>query len=230
MPKVIKRKTVKQARTEEDVKNVLHHTQEFVREKQRVFLPAVIALVVVAVAVAGFFIYRSNMRSQAAELEYEGYKIYYGLYQKQTFQKQDRYQKALEKFRKAYESYKSPFSLFYISACYSDLGKYDDSLKTLKELTERFPDDEQFIPLSYYKMAVITLRKGDRDGYLRQLDTLYNYKTGTLRDLALIESAKMLEAMGKKEEATKKYEEITRNFPESPFAAEAKAKLAAKKS
>lgn len=230
MPKVIKKKTVKPAKTQEDVTNALHHTQEFIREKQRVFLPAVIALVVVAATVAGFLIYRSSMKSQAAELEYEGYKIYYGLYQKQPFQKEDRYQKALEKFRKAYESSKSPFSLFYISACYGDLGKYDDALKALKELTERFRDDDQFIPLSYYKMAVITLRKGDRDGYLKLLDTLYNYRTGTLRDLALIESAKMLEAMGKKEEATKKYEELSKNFPESPFAAEAKTRLAAKKS
>jgi len=229
MPKVIKKKTAKPAKTEEGVTNALHHTQEFIRERQRVFFPAVIALVVIAVSVAGFLVYRSNMKTQAAALEYEGYKIYYGLYQKQPFQKEDRYQKALEKFRKAYEARKSPLSLFYISACYNDLGKYDDALKSLKELNERFPDDDKFIPLSYYKMAVITLRKGDREGYLKLLDTLYNYRTRTLKDLALLESAKMLEAMGKKEDAVKKYEEITKNFPESPFVEEAKAKLTAKK-
>jgi len=229
MPKVIKKKTAKPVKTEEGVTNAFHHTQEFIRERQRVFFPAVIALVVIAVSVAGFLVYRSNMKTQAAALEYEGYKIYYGLYQKQPFQKEDRYQKALEKFRKAYEAHKSPLSLFYISACYNGLGKYDDALKSLKELNERFPDDDKFIPLSYYKMAVITLRKGDREGYLKLLDTLYNYRTRTLKDLALLESAKMLEAMGKKEDAVKKYEEITKNFPESPFVEEAKAKLTAKK-
>ena len=230
MPKVIKKKTAKPTKTEEGVKNVLHHTKEFISEKQRILFPAVIALVVIAVAVAGFLIYRSNVRNQAAALEYEGYKIYYGLYQKQPFQKEERYQKALEKFRKAYDAHKSPFSLFYIAGCYYNLGKYDDALKTLKELNERFPDDERFVPLSYYKMAVITLRKGDREGYLKLLDILYNYRTSSFKDLALVESARMLDAMGKKEDAAKKYEELTKNFPESPFVEEAKAKLGGKKS
>ena len=230
MPKVIKKKTAKPTKTEEGVKNVLHDTKEFISEKQKILFPSVIAIVVIALTVTGFLIYRSNVRNQAAALEYEGYKIYYSLYQKQPFQKEERYQRALEKFRKAYEARKSPFSLFYIASCHYDLGKNDDALKTLKELNERFPDDERFVPLSYYKMAVITLRKGDREGALKLLDTLYNYRTGSFKDLALVESARILDALGKKEDAVKKYEELTKNFPESPFAEEAKAKLGGKKS
>ncbi len=230
MPKVIKKKTAKPTKAEEGVKNVLHDTKEFIHEKQKILFPAVITLVVVALAVAGFLIYRSNARNQAAVLEYEGYKIYYGLYEKQPFRTGERYQRALEKFRKAYDTHKSPFSLFYIAGCYYDLGKFDDALKTLKELNERFPDDERFVPLSYYKMAVITLRKGDREGYLKLLDVLYNYRTSSFKDLVLVESARMLETMGKNEDAAKKYEELTKSFPESPFAEEAKAKLGGKKS
>ena len=229
MPKVIKKKTAKPTKTEEGVKNALQDTKEFINEKQRILFPAAIALVVVALAVAGFLIYRSNARDQASALEYEGYKIYYGLYQKQPLQGEERYQRSLEKFRKAYDAHKSPFSLFYIAGCYYDLGKYDDALKTLKELNERFPDDERFVPLSYYKMAMTSLRKGDREGYLKFLDILYNYRTGSFKDLALVESARMLEVMGKKEDAVKKYEELTKSFPESPFAEEAKAKLGGKK-
>lgn len=230
MPKVIKKKTAKPKKTEEGVKDVLRDTRQFIGEKQKVLFPAVIALIIISVAIAGFFIYRSNLRNQAAALEYEGYKIYYGLYQKQPLQKEERYQKALEKFRKAYDANKSALSLFYIAACYYDLGKYDEALKTLKELNERFPDDERFVPLSYHKMAVIAFRKGDREGYLKFLDILYNYRTGSFKDLALVESARMLEIMGKKDDAMKKYEELTKNFPESPFAVEAKAKLGGKKS
>jgi tetratricopeptide (TPR) repeat protein len=229
MPKVIKKKTAKPIKTEEGVKNVLHDTKEFINKRQKIFFPSVIALVVITVAVAGILIYRSNVRNQAAALEYDAYKIYYGLYQKQPFQKEDRYQKALEQFKKAYDTRKSPYSLFYIAACYYDMGKNEDALKTLKELNQQFPDDERFVPLSYYKMAVITLRKGDREGYLKLLDTLYNYRTNSFKDLALIESARMLDAMGKKEDAVKKYEELTKNFPESPFVEEAKAKLGGKK-
>jgi predicted negative regulator of RcsB-dependent stress response len=229
MPKVIKKKAAKTLKTEEGVKNVLHDTKEFITERQRIVLPSVIAVVVIALAVAGFLMYRSHARSQAAALEYEGYKIYYGLYEKQPLQKEERYQKALEKFKKAYDANKSPFSLFYIAGCYYDLAKYDDALKTLKDLTERFAGDDRFVPLAYHKMATITLKKGDKEGYLKLLDSLYQYKTGPLKDLALVESARMLEAMGKKEDAAKKYEELTKNFPASPFAEEARTKIGEKK-
>ena len=230
MPKVIKKKVTKPAKAEEGVQNVIHDTRQFMHEKQRILFPVVIAIILICIAAAGFALYRSNMRKEAAVLEYEGYKFYYALFQKQPFVKEDQYQKALEKFRKAYEKRRSPLSLFYIASCYYDLGKYDDALRTLKELNERFPDDERYAPLSYYKMAVINLRKGDKEAALKLLDTLYNYRAGSFKDLALVESARLLETMGKKDDSAKKYEELTKNFPDSPFVAEAKAKLREKKS
>lgn len=230
MPKVIKKKVVKPVKAEEGVKNVIHDTREFIHEKQRILFPAIIALVIVCMAAAGFLIYRSSTKKEAAALEYDGYKLYYGLYQKQPFAKEEHYQKALEKFRKAYEKRESPLSLFYIASCSYALGKFDDALKALKELNERFPDNDRFVPLSYYKMAVINLRKGDREAALKLLDTLYNHRAGMFKDLALVESARLLDKMGKKDDSVKKYEELAKNFPNSPFADEAKAKLQEKKS
>ncbi len=230
MPKVIKKKVSKPAKAEEGVQHVIHDTREFIRKKQKILFPLVVAVVILVLGVAGFLVYRSNTQKEAAALEYEGYKLYYGLYQKQPFAKEDLYQKALEKFRKAYEKKKSPLSLFYMANCSYDLGKFDDALRTLKELNDRFPDDERFIPLSYYKMAVINLKKGDKETALKLLDTLYHYRTGSFKDLALMESARILDTMGKKDDSLKKYEELAKDFPNSPFVDEAKAKIQEKKS
>ncbi len=229
MPKAIKKKITKPVKAEEGVRNILHDSKEFIVERQKILFPAILALVIVALAVAGFFFYRSNLTQRAAALEYEGYRIYYGLYQKQPFPRGENYQQALEKFQKAYRTRKSPFSLFYIASCYYDMGKYDEALKSLGELNERFPDDERFVPLSYYKMAVITLKKGDKDAALKLLDTIYHYKTGSFKDMALVESARILESMGKMEEAANKYKELVKNFPGSPFIQEAQSKLGQKK-
>ncbi|HYA26825.1 MAG TPA: tetratricopeptide repeat protein [Thermodesulfovibrionales bacterium] len=230
MPKVIKKKVTKPAKTEDGVRNVIRDVQGFTREKQRVLFPIVIAVAIICLGAVGFSMYRSSMQKEAAALEYEGYKLYYGLYQKQPFANEERYQKALEQFTKAYAKRKSPVSLFYIASSYYELGKLDDSLKTLNELNERFPDDERFTPLSYYKMAVIQVRKGDKEAALKLLDSLYGYRSESFKDLALMESAGILDSMGKKDEAMKKYEELTKNFPSSPFAADAKTKLEEKKS
>ncbi len=229
MPKAIKKKVTKPAKAEEGVKDALYSTKDYIKERQRIFLPVMIAVIVVAVAVAGLLIYRSHSARKAQELQYEGYKIFYGIYQKQPAQKGERYQKALEKFREAYDSRRSAYSLFYIASCLSGLEKYDEALKNLKELNERFPDDEGLVPLSYYKMAVINEKKGDKEAALKALDTLYQYKSSALRDLALVESARILESIGKTEEASKKYEEIIRNFPDSAFADEARSRIGVKK-
>ncbi len=229
MPKVIKKRTAKKIKTEEEIQTIVKSTKGLISKKQRVLLPALIIVSVLILILGGIFIFRTTQSKKANMMEYEAYKTYYNLYQKQPLAEQERYTQALEKFQGAHSIRKSPFSLFYIASCYYGLGRFDEALKTLKELNERFPDNENFVPLSYYKMAIINLKKGDKEAAIKSLDTLYNYKTGSFKDLALIESAKILEAMDKKEEAIKKYEELTKNFPNSPFVEEAKAKLAIKK-
>ena len=228
MPKAIKKRAVKSSRSEEGVKDVLYGAKEYIGERQKTFFMVIVGVIVISVAAAAFFIYRYTSESKARALEYDGYKIYYGLFQKQPLQKEEQYQKALEKFTKAYDVRKSPYSLFYMANCLYDMGKYDEALKDLKDLTSLFPDDESFFAFSYYKMADISLKKGDKEGALKFLDALYQRRTAPLRDLALVESARVLESMGKTEEASGKYAELEKDFPGSPFAAEAQAKTGAK--
>lgn len=229
MPKSIKKKVAKKTIPEIEVRGFISKLKEYAAEKRSVFIGAIVAIVISAAAIAGFFIHSSNIKGTAEKLEYEAYKIYYGLYQRQPIVREEQYKKALEIFKKAFDTKRSPLSLYYIANCYYELERYDDALDTLKGLNQKFPDDERFIPLSYYKMAMVSLKKGNNDDALKFLDMLYNYKTGMYKDLSLIESGKILEAAGKAEDAKKKYEELTKNFPQSPFKEEAEAKIGEKK-
>jgi predicted negative regulator of RcsB-dependent stress response len=229
MPRSIKKKVVKRTATEVEVKGVLLKLKESLMENRTIFITTTSIFVLTVAAVSGFFIYNNNMKVRAEKLEYEAYKVYFGLYQKQPMTNEERYKRALDTFKKAHDTKRSPISLFYIANCYFELGRYEDAINTLKELNQRFPDDEKFVPLSYYKMAMISLKKGDNDEALKSLDVIYNYKTGSYKDLSLIESGRILEKMGRTEEAKKKYEELTKNFPQSPFIEEAKSKVTEKK-
>lgn len=225
MPKAIKKRTVKKPKTEEEIKTIISSTKGLISKKQKVLLPVIAIISTLILIIGGIFIYRSTQNRRANALEYDAYKTFYGLYQKQPVDRLARYQRSLDGFKKAYSIKRSPFSLFYIANCYYGLGMFDEAIKTLRELNERFPDDENFVPLSYYKMAKVNLMKGDKEAALKALETLYNYKTGSFKDLALVESARILEGMDKREESLKKYEELTKSFPNSPFVSEAKAKL-----
>jgi tetratricopeptide (TPR) repeat protein len=229
MPKPIKKRVQKRAKAEEGVKDVFFGAKEFISEKQKTFFAVIVGAIIVSVAAAAFFIYRFNTENKARTLEYQGYKTYYGLYQKQPLQKGEQYQKALEEFSKAYDLRKSPYALYYMANCLYDMGRYNEALKDLKELNTRFPDDESFFAFSHYKMAAISLKQGNKEEALKLLDALYQRRTAPLRDLALVESARILESMGKTGESSQKYAELIKTFPGSMLAAEAQAKNKPKK-
>ena len=230
MPKQIKKRIPKKtADTEEEVKEKLSSLKDTLKERQNTILKYGIGVLVILLAVVGFLVYSYTAQKKAKGLEYEAYRIYYGNTQIPAVNREEHYRKALDIFKKAYDTRRSPTSLFYIAACYYELGQYDDALKTSKDFIQIYSNDEKFLPLAYQKTAVIYLKKGDATEAKKTLDALYNLKGDIFKDFALMESGKLLEKEGKLDEAKKKYQELITKYPNSPFKDEAAAKLSEKK-
>ena len=229
MPKQIKKRIPKKTVTSEaDVKNKLAGLKDTLKERKKTVLTYGAGILVILIVIVSFLVYNYTSQKKAKIFEYEAYKIYYNT-PAQPVTKEEQYKKALDIFKKAYDTRKSPTSLFYIAACYYEIGKYDDALKTLKDFTQRYSKEDRFIPLVYQKIATVYLKKGDINEATKTLDTLYSLNSDIYKDLALIEYGRLLEKAGKIEEAKKKYKELTTRFPNSPFMDEAKAKLSEKK-
>jgi len=229
MPKQIKKRIPKKTVTSEaDVKNKLAGLKDTLKERKKTALTYGAGILVILIVIVSFLVYNYTSQKKAKIFEYEAYKIYYNT-PAQSVTKEEQYKKALDIFKKAYDTRKSPTSLFYIAACYYEIGKYDDALKTLKDFTQRYSKEDRFIPLVYQKIATVYLKKGDINEATKTLDTLYSLNSDIYKDLALIEYGRLLEKAGKVEEAKKKYKELTTRFPNSPFMDEAKAKLSEKK-
>ena len=229
MPKQIKKRIPKKTVTSEaDVKNKLAGLKDTLKERKKTALTYGGGILVILIVIVSFLVYNYTSQKKAKIFEYEAYKIYYNT-PAQSVTKEEQYKKALDIFKKAYDTRKSPTSLFYIAACYYEIGKYDDALKTLKDFTQRYSKEDRFIPLVYQKIATVYLKKGDINEAMKTLDTLYSLNSDIYKDLALIEYGRLLEKAGKVEEAKKKYKELTTRFPNSPFMDEAKAKLSEKK-
>lgn len=229
MPKPIKKRISKKTTdTEEEVKEKISSLRDTLKERQQTALKYGIGILVVIIAAVGFLVYSYTAHKKAKVFEYEAYRIYYGSTQP-SVNREEQYRKALDTFKKAYDTKKSPTSLFYIAACYDELGQYDEALNTLKDFTRKYSNDEKFLPLAYHKMAVIYLKKGDANEAKKTLDTLYSLKGDIYKDFALMEYGKLLEKEGNTDEAKKKYQELVTKFPNSPFKDEADAKLSGKK-
>lgn len=230
MPKAIKKRTAKKiADTESGVKDKLVSLKDTIQERRKTVLRYGAIILVVLLAIPAFLFYDYTSRKKAKTLEYEAYKIYQNIYQAQPITKEERYKKSLDIFKKSYDTRKSPSVLLYIAGCYYELGNYDEAIKTLKDFTQRYEKEEKLVPLAYEKLAMAYERKSDTKEAMKTLETLYNLKGDIYKDLALVESARLLEREGKTDEAMKKYKELSEKFPSSPFSDEAKTKLGVKK-
>lgn len=222
MPKPIKKRIAKQyeMQTEEEVRSMLSHMMERARENSRQLTIALIVTVVIVGALAGGYLYKKTQTSKALAHEYAGYKLYYGLYDKQGAVKSQRLADAVEEFKKAADIRKTPVSLYYIGSSYFSMGKYADAVTAMESMLAAFPNDKQFGTLARYRIATAKLRLGRTDEALKEFETIFN-ESPSYRDIALAESAQVLIDLGRKQEAKAKYEELIKQFPDSVYAEQA---------
>lgn len=229
MPKAIKKKV--KTRTTEDETEVQDRLSEikdsFRKNQQRVLMFSLPVAAGIAV-IAGAFIYRSITGEEVRRIEYEAYKAYHGDSQKKQVTP-DQYQKALDLFKKAYAKKKSPRTLLYIAGAQFELAKYDEAISSLNDFIKTYGKEADLISLAYQKLAAVQLRKGNKEEALKTLDTINKLPGVIYKDYALMESGRILDGMGKKDEAKAKFKELTEKFKDSPFAEEAKARLEQKK-
>lgn len=225
MPKPIKKRTEKKiVTTEEDLRETVVDIRQRLKERQRTMVYALTAFIVLALSIGGFAVYKKTSSNRALELELEGYRLFYGDYQARLIPPVERYKQAVELFKKSYAAKKRPDVLLYIANCQYELGNYDESIKTLKGFNNQF-SDPKVISLSYYKMAMAYVKKGDMDNALASLKNILNIKDIPLQDLALLETGKILELSGKTDDAKNKYRELINKFPKSVLVNEARARL-----
>ena len=227
MPRAIKKKASKKDSPEVEITSVLENMKDNLKKKQKMVLTYSLIAASAVLVLAVIIYYQHTADQQSREIESRAYNVYYNLYQKKSMSKQEQYQQALDLFQQAYNKQKSPRVLLYIASSYFELEKYDDALKTLNTFTKKHANAKDMLPIVYQKIAAIQLIKGDKDAALKTLDTIYK-SGGIYQDYALIESGRILEKDGKKEEAAAKYKELTLKFPGSPFIEEAKTKLGEK--
>jgi predicted negative regulator of RcsB-dependent stress response len=230
MPRPIKKRVKKkEVETETEVKDKLSELKSQLREKQKAVMAYSITAGAIIVVLAGILYYRYSSGEKSRLAENEAYNYYYGEHLRQPMARQEQVQKALDLFKKAYDYRKSPRLLLYIANSYYELGKYDDALASLNDFVKKDSSDQDLLPLAYKMMADTQLQKGNKEGALKTLNTLYTSPGKIYKDFALMASARILESEGKTSEAAAKYKELTEKFKNSPFYETAKAKLEAKK-
>jgi len=228
MPKPIKKKAGKRKKKDEadELQDLMSRLRGLWGKYQKEITYGAGALVLAALIAAGMTLYSGSTREKAEAYFLDGDKQYYGLYDAEAVPEAQRMQKALESFQKSYEAMKAPNSLYYVADCNYSMGRYDDAKEALVKMLEEFPDDQSFSALGWYKLAFVQMKTNKLEDALVSLNRLYSSPVPQYKDMALVESARLLDLLGRPEEAAEKYEELKDGYPESVFSQEAEIWLA----
>ncbi|HYQ47949.1 MAG TPA: tetratricopeptide repeat protein [Thermodesulfovibrionales bacterium] len=230
MPKAIKKKvSKKETDAEIEVQDRIQDIKKVFEKKQKTLAAYGLMTLSAVIVIGGIALYRFNANDKAQQLEYEAYKTYYNLYRKNPLPGQEKAGKALELYQQAYAKKKSPRVLLSIADAYAELGQDDEALKTLEDFSKRYVREESLLPLALQKMASIQMKKGNSPEAMKTLDRIAAIPGDMLKDVVLIEKARLLEKEGKKDEAATLYKELSEKYPSSPYSTEAKGKIGEKK-
>ncbi|MDA8388454.1 MAG: tetratricopeptide repeat protein [Nitrospiraceae bacterium] len=231
MPRSIKKPVKKQSakRTGAEDIPVYSDLREGIARRKKTFVSVAVTVAAVLAVAAGLYFHHESAVARANYYNARGYAVFYGLSPETPAAGAQRYAQALSWFEKAYGARASAYSLYYIGASRYELGQYDQAVKALSRVRSLYPDDAQFVPLSLYKTAMIELQLGKKGEALKYLRMMENSRFDALKDMAYYEDARLLESMGKKDAASRKFEELIGKFPQSPYAVDIEAQRAAGK-
>ncbi|GAB4534859.1 MAG: hypothetical protein Fur0020_01820 [Thermodesulfovibrionia bacterium] len=225
MPKQIKKRVSKKpVLKEEEFKGSLTQVIEYIKERKRVFIPALAIILAIVILSLSAIYYNSSLKEKAYKIEIEAYNYYYGTNLKENIPEDERWKKALELYKKSVETKPSPTALFYLGNCYYNLSDYTKAIEEYERFIKRFGGEKELLPIVYQKLSSAYLNKGDKDNALSTINRLAELDNGMFKDTALMLEARYYEKTGNNDKAKERYKEITEKFPTSPWVNEAKIK------
>ncbi|RJQ56974.1 MAG: tetratricopeptide repeat protein [Nitrospiraceae bacterium] len=227
MPRIIKKKPVKKKPLKEpEVKTAALEALDLMkqRRKQAIIIISVIAAAALLLVIFKFYVSSQNQKAHSFELE--AAKYYYREKPYDALPDEERWKKALDLYKKSVEVKATPSALFYLGNSYYNLGDYENAIKQYDIFTDKFSKNHAVLPLVYQKLASAYFRTGKNDRALETLGNLSKAGNGVFRDTALHLEANYYESAGDTVKAMEKYKALADEFPGSPWAGEATAKIA----
>jgi len=227
MPKVIKKKPAKKRNVEkaEDVKSAALHAIDAIKGRQRQVIIITTVIAAIAIIVIVLKLYSSSQNNKAHELEMKADSIYYSVNPDNPLPQTEKWKEALELYRQSVDVKAAPTALFSLGNCYYNLGDYEDAIKQYNTFAGKFGNDDIILPLVYQKLVSAYYKTGKNDAAADTLARLSKIRNGTFRDTALSMEASHYEEIGNSAKAQEIYKALVSEFPNSPWSAEAAAKV-----
>jgi hypothetical protein len=225
----ISRKELKQ----DKIKETIEHGAEAVISHGQLTLIVVVLALAAALGYGGWRFYIDRQTVEASAAFDTGMKAYQGriasapdpsepnepFYPDESARVQD----ALQKFTKVADKYPSTnpgkLARYYAALCLEDLERHNQALEELKKISGT--SDKELAAMAQYQMATISARTGKTEDAIKAFRALADKQSALVpRPLVLLELAGLLRNSNPKE-ATSIYQQIKKDFPDTPIADQA---------
>lgn len=195
--------------------------QQHVRQVAIIFAVILVAAAIVAVVL---WLDRQNAE-RALELEHQATKLYLDRPVEKPQQADQNLKQAIALYRQLLDQYpRTPsarLALFHLGNALVQANDLSGAIEAYQKYVSAYRDNPMLLGLVLQRLAYAQLLKGDTDA-ARKTFTLTLEMAGTLnKDQVLFELGKIEESQSRPEGALAYYQELTKAYPNSPFAGEA---------
>ena len=209
----------------------LEHWLYSLKEYRRPLLVGFFLVILAAGIVGGVLWYDAQTASEAQDLEREATLHYLTRPSDDPKKADTNLKEAIALYKKVVEEYPrtptAPVALFNLGNAYLQANEVDAAIEAYKRFVLMYGSNVSLLGLVHQKLGYAYLLKGDREQAAKAYSTVLEIPGSLNRDHALFELARLEESQSRPEGALAHYQDLMKNYPNSPFSSEAAIRVKA---
>jgi len=202
-----------------------------VQEHRTKVLAGLAALLLVVAAIVGAVWYGQHQAEQASELSRQAMQLYVDRPAERPAQADENLKKAIGLYRQVVEQYPraavTPLALYHLGNALVQANDLAGAVEVYKKYIATYGANKVLLGLVYQRLGFVHLLNGDREQAVKAFSAALDVPGALNKDQVVFELGKLEESQSRPEGALARYQDLAKNYPQSPFASEAAVRIKA---
>ncbi len=199
------------------------------QEQRRALLVGLGVILIAAAVIIGVIWYDYQATLKARELDQEATLHYLNRPADDPKKAQEQLSQAINLYKQVVDQYSrtsvAPLALFHLGNAQVLGNEIDAGIESYKRFMLLYSSNPSLLGLVQQRLAYAYLVKGDRDQAAKAFAGILEIPGALNKDQVLFELAKMEESQSRPEGALAHYQDLMKNYPNSPFTSEAAVRV-----
>ncbi|MBA2484994.1 MAG: tetratricopeptide repeat protein [Nitrospira sp.] len=199
------------------------------QEQRRALLVGLGVVLVAGAVVTGVIWYDYQTTLKARELDQEATLHYFNRPADDPKKAHEQLTQAISLYKQVVDQYPrtpvAPLALFHLGNAQALGNEVDAGIETYKRFMLLYGSNPSLLGLVQQRLAYAYLGKGDRDQAVKAFAGILDIPGAHNKDHVLFELAKMEESQSRPEGGLAHYQNLIKNYPNSPFTSEAAVRV-----